>query len=75
MALEPRLKANSPTVLTPFQENNNMGLEEDFKETADWVRENAMPATNDEKLQCYGYVEPESCLLPLCCRVGLSRKQ
>ena len=32
-----------------------MGLEEDFKETCDWVTNNAMPATQDEKLECYAY--------------------
>jgi diazepam-binding inhibitor (GABA receptor modulator, acyl-CoA-binding protein) len=32
-----------------------MGLEEDFKETCDWVAANAMPCSNDEKLECYGY--------------------
>jgi len=32
-----------------------MNFENDFNKQAEWVRQTDMPATNEEKVLCYGY--------------------
>ena len=32
-----------------------MNIEQEFNELAEWVRKNDMPASNEEKVLCYGY--------------------